>query len=235
MLAVLPKPPTQVNGSVRMPPHPSSSPVTPNPRALYPKIVQTLDWGIISSARQKASQRLVRSCGVNKVAKLIFSIFFQSLPAHSNAMKRIFFLIKFFDNPDHADDFVRGRIFANSLSRFKQIEGDDRSGRVDRNEGTSAWFQPDKGGRLIINGMDISDDLAGPLQIQMNWLNPLNIFCIHAAHSGDLDLANFSNDNIDTLRQELTITDECMSLDKHAVAVKRNEWLSCRAWTRQSL
>lgn len=108
-------------------------------------------------------------------------------------MKRIFFLVRFFDNPDHADDFVRGRIFANSLSRFKQIEGDDRSGRMDRNEGTAASFQPDKGGRLVINGMDISDDLAGPLQIQMSWLNPINIFCIHAVHSGDLNLVNLSN------------------------------------------
>ena len=135
-------------------------------------------------------------------------------------MKRIFFLFKFFDNPDHADDFVRGRIFANSLSRFKQIEGDDRSGRMDRNEGTSAWFQPDKGGRLVINGMDISDDLAGPLQIQMSWLNPLNIFCIHAVHSGDLNLVNLSNDNIETLRQELKFPDACLSLGKHAVIVR---------------
>ena len=135
-------------------------------------------------------------------------------------MKRIFFLVKFFDNPDHADDFVRGRIFANSLSRFKQIERDDHSGRMDRDEGTSAWFQPNKGGRLIINGMDISDDLAGPLQIQMSWLNPLNIFCIHAAHSGNLDLANLSNDNIETLRQQLIVPDACFSLGKHAVIVK---------------
>ena len=135
-------------------------------------------------------------------------------------MKNIFFLVKFFDNPDHADDFVRGRIFANSLSRFKQIEGGDRSGRIDRNEGTSAWLQPHKGARLTINNMDISDDLAGPLQIQMSWLNHLNIFCIHAAHSGDLDLANLSNDNIETLRQELTIPDACFSLGKHAVIVR---------------
>ena len=30
-------------------------------------------------------------------------------------MKNIFFLVKFFDNPNHADDFVHGRIFANRL------------------------------------------------------------------------------------------------------------------------
>ena len=54
----------------------------------------------------------------------------------------------------------------------------------------------------------------------MDWLNHLNVFCVHAAHSGDLDLASLSNDSIESLRQELTIPDECSSLGKYAVVVK---------------
>ena len=133
-------------------------------------------------------------------------------------MKTTFFLVKFFDNPTYANDFVHGRIFANRLSRFKKAEGSDESGRMDRHEGTIAWLQPGKC-RLTLNGMDMSDDLAGPLQAQMAWLNHLNVFCVHAAHSGDLDLASLSNDNVDALRQELTIPAECLSLGKYAVVI----------------
>ena len=134
-----------------------------------------------------------------------------------------FFLVKFFNNPTYANDFVHGRIFANRLSWFKKAEDSDESARMDRDEGTTAWMQPGECRATLSNGMDsmdISDDLAAPLQIQMNWLNHLNVFCVHAAHSGDLDLESLSNDNVDALRQELTIPDRCLSLGKYAVVVK---------------
>ena len=132
-------------------------------------------------------------------------------------MATVFFLVKFFDNLNHADDFVHGRIFANRLSRFKKVEDSDKSGRMDRHEGTIGWMQPGEC-CLTLNGMDMSDDLAGPVQIQKNWLNHLNVFCVYAAHSGDLNLASLSN--IESLRQELTIPDECSALGKYAVVVK---------------
>ena len=135
-------------------------------------------------------------------------------------MKRIIFLlVKFFDASDHAEKFVRGQIFARRLSAFKKDEDGDESGRMDRHEGTTGWLQPENI-RLTINGMDLSDDLAGPLQIQAGWLNDLNVFCLHAAHTGDLDLASLSNDNIEILRQKLTIPDECFLLGKYAVVVR---------------
>ena len=134
-------------------------------------------------------------------------------------MKTVLFLVKFFDNPDYAEDFVNGRIFANRLSKFKQAENGDESGRMDRHEGTTDWLQPGNI-RLTINGMDMSDDLAGPLEIQAGWLNHLNVFCLHAAHTGDLDLASLSNDNIEILRQKLTIPDGCLLLGKYAVVVR---------------
>ena len=133
-------------------------------------------------------------------------------------MKMVYFLVKFFKEKKHADDFVRGRIYVNRLSRFKKVEDDDGSGRVDRYEGTIAWMQPGETG-LVINGMDLSEDLAGPLLVQKDWLNHLNVYCIHAGHSGDLDLSSLSNDNIAALQQELTIHDRCLSLGKYAVVV----------------
>lgn len=133
-------------------------------------------------------------------------------------MNTIFFLVKFFNNPNYADDFVHGRVFSRRLADFKKNENDDNSGRIDRNEGTTAWLQPGKG-QLTLNGMHVSDDLAGPVQIQEDWLNHLHVFCAHAGHSGELDLSNLSNNNSQALQQELTIDDRCLSLGSHAVIV----------------
>ena len=130
-----------------------------------------------------------------------------------------YFLVKFFDNEVYARDFVNGRVYANTLATFKALEGIDDSGRADRHEGTIAWLQPGHG-RLEINGMDITDDLAGPTQLQKSWLDYLHVFCLHAAHSGSLDLAKVSNVNIEELRRQLIIPDECRALGKHAVVVK---------------
>lgn len=134
-------------------------------------------------------------------------------------MNTIFFLIKFFNKPAHADAFVHGHVYANRLFKFKKAEHADASGRMDRHEGTVAWLQPGKT-RLTINGMDVSEDLDGPVQVQKNWLNHLNVFCIHASHTGDLDLASLSNDDIEAFRQELMIPNGCLSLGKYAVVVK---------------
>ena len=134
------------------------------------------------------------------------------------AVSAIFFLVKFFDNEVYARDFVNGRIYANTLATFKALEGIDNSGRADRHEGTIAWLQPDQG-RLEINGMDITGDLAGPTQLQKNWLDHLHVFWLHAVHSGSLDIANVSNENIEELRQQFIIPDECRALGKHAVVV----------------
>ena len=133
-------------------------------------------------------------------------------------MSVIFFFVKFFDNDAHAKEFVKGRVYANTLATFKALEGTDDSGRADRHEGTIAWLQPGQG-CLEINGMDISDDLAGPIQLQRSWLDNLNVFCLHAAHTGSLDMAKVSNENIEVLRKQLTIPDECRALGKHTVVV----------------
>ena len=133
-------------------------------------------------------------------------------------MSVIFFLVKFFDDDAHAEDFVRGRVYANTLKLFKTLEGTDDSERADRHEGTIAWLQPGQG-QFELNGMDITDDLAGPVQFQRSWLDHLHIFCMHAVHSGELDMATLSNENIGELQEQLLIPDECRGLGDHAVVV----------------
>ena len=102
------------------------------------------------------------------------------------------------------------------------MEGSDDSGRADQNEGTTLWLEPGSV-NIVLNDMDLSNDLAGPLQIQMDWLNYLHLFCMHAAHTGALDVDALSNENIEVLRQELLVPVDCSRLGEHAVVVKGYE------------
>ena len=134
-------------------------------------------------------------------------------------MNTIFFLVKFFREVNHVADFIDGKIFCNTVSTFKKIEGNGDLGRGDKNEWTNVWLQPGSA-RVEINGIDLTEDLAGPLQVQMNWLDYLHVFCMHAVHTGDLDLANLSNESMEVLRRELMIPDDCLKLGDYAVVVK---------------
>ena len=133
-------------------------------------------------------------------------------------MSTIFFLVKFCDKKSYADDLLQGKVYFNRLSNFKENKLSETYGRLDRYEGATAWLQPGNL-RLELNGMDLSDDLAGPLTVQMNWLNYLHIFCMHAAYSSNLDMAELDNIDIEDLRRELTIPNDCFSLGEHAVVV----------------
>ena len=133
--------------------------------------------------------------------------------------KIILFLVKFFSKKKHACDFMQGKVYANRLSYFKDIEGRDNSGRADRHEGVIGWFQPNQG-RFTINEMDITGDLAGPIEMQREWLNYRNLFCVHAAHTGDIDMGNLSDHNIEGLRQQLKLSEDCLKLGRFAVVIK---------------
>ena len=105
----------------------------------------------------------------------------------------VFMLVKFFERPTYAADFVSGKLFCNTVGSFKAREDPGNSGRVDRNEGTIAWLQPGQG-RFELNGIDLTPDLAEPLQIQRSWLDYLHLFCVHAVHAGTFNLKNLSNE-----------------------------------------
>ncbi|EME0812588.1 hypothetical protein VXJ15_004292 [Vibrio vulnificus] len=130
--------------------------------------------------------------------------------------KTIFYLVKIFDELTYAEQFVGGKLFANSLSYFRRLE-DSEANRGDSHEGVVTWIQPEKA-NLEIYGIPVPQgDLAGPISVKMNWHDSLNVFCIYAAHSGNFN--TITSDNIADFRKHLEIPDECLKLGKHAVVI----------------
>ena len=129
----------------------------------------------------------------------------------------IFFLCKFFDNPDHASNFMNGRLYANKLSYFQNLEEPDRARRGDRHEGIVAWGQPGII-KVEINGHDLSNDLAAPAWLSSDRLREFNVVCMHAGHvesSGTRPLEDLCQ-----IRKRLLIPEECKKFGQIAVAIK---------------
>ena len=134
-------------------------------------------------------------------------------------MSMVLFLVKFFKEEAHAADFLAGKIYCNTLGTFRKMEEDSDSARSDSNEGTTMWLQSSTVRITIDNEMDISADLAAPVQMQMHWLDELNIFCMYAGHTDRSDVRYSTNMDAETLRQELEIPEACFALGDHAVVV----------------
>ena len=76
-------------------------------------------------------------------------------------LQKILFFVKFLSSDERVESLLRGKLYAQRLSCFKQSDDGTASGRLDRHEGTSSWMQPGSY-RLEINGWDMTPDLAGP-------------------------------------------------------------------------
>ena len=128
-----------------------------------------------------------------------------------------FFLVKFFEKEQYATDFIRGRLYCNRVSWFKSLEAEENSGRADNSEGVVGLFSPEDTS-VIIDGQNLSKDLAAPGQIQDRSLDDYHLFCLYRGHSGDLEPGGL-HDNIDGLKRQLMIPTAALSLGKYAVFI----------------
>ena len=140
------------------------------------------------------------------------------IPGSRTSPAHILWFIKFLEKEVHVKDLLDGKLYANRLSWFKRRESRERSGRSDQNEGTSSWMQPGRV-EVVINGWNMTPDLAGPVQTQPNWLDSLNIFCMHAVHDGGNSEAWSDDRNIEDLRQQLLVPERCLQLGRYAVVI----------------
>ena len=134
-------------------------------------------------------------------------------------MPTTFLLVKFFDTPDHADAFENGLVYMNRLGYFKTIENEYQDSPAAK-IGMRALQDGSNQAKefLDINGVRIQD---AQIQIQKHWLDDLHVFCMHAMHSGDLDLDRLAATNdVERLRRQLRVPPQCVALGNNAVVIK---------------
>ena len=127
----------------------------------------------------------------------------------------IFFFVKVFEKEDYLNDFLDGKLFMNTLAYFKNMEEKEVSNRGDKHEAVIGWYQPNKI-TVKVNDLEIKD-LAGPLSIQMDHHENLNVFCLYAAHSGEFDCV--TEETLPLLKEQLKISEECSKLGGFSVMV----------------
>src|SRR5262245_4101784 len=120
-------------------------------------------------------------------------------------MPMILFYVKFFEKLQYAEDFLAGRLWMNDLGFFKRLE--DASGRADRFEAPSSWYQPEQVEMRFGDLCIPSADLAGPVSIQFNSHDNTNLFCLYAGTSGPFD--TISDENIEAIRDSLPVPARC--------------------------
>ena len=136
----------------------------------------------------------------------------------------IFFLVKVFEQEAHAHDFVNGTMFANRLSHFKKLEGDE--GRGDEHEGA---IMPQREGLILtlkatnqdtgeVDEITITeDDLAAPVIMVPEWFEHINVYCMYAGHSGSFE--SVSDDNLLDFKKQVELPEDCTNLGDHAVVI----------------
>lgn len=146
---------------------------------------------------------------------------------------RIYLLIKVFDKEEYADAFINeGQMFCRTLGDFKRIE--DGGLRGDVYEGVTDWHQP-HGIKVTISyknrdGAEHSfplTDLAGPLVVQNNGYDMLNLYCMYAVKVEEFEESYESEEErvrvvekVNTLLKERsTLSEKVHSLGDFAVVV----------------
>jgi len=147
--------------------------------------------------------------------------------------KNILLLIKIFNKEEYADAFIeKGELFCRTLGDFKKC--DDNDGRRDKFEAVTHCFQPDQV-NFVINFKDIDgakkslpiEKLDGPIFIQNNCYDRLNLFCMYAVISPFFEetyeteeerIAAIQKINA-MLKEVCTLSHEALSLGPFAVVV----------------
>ena len=137
----------------------------------------------------------------------------------------IVFLAKAFSDPQHAEDLIKGQLYANTLRYFRNIEGDPTRG--DPEEGA---MMPQLEGLAIeltstnpttgeVDRITVTkDDLAAPPVIRPRWFEHVNLFCMYAARTGQF--TTISEQNITNFQKQLEMPKDCHRFGHHAVLIK---------------
>lgn len=146
---------------------------------------------------------------------------------------RLFCFVKFFEEEAWADDFMKGRLYCNTLQYFKDLE-QNGNGRGDPYEGAVALIQPKHAViKISFNDEKMKDftidqkDIVGPVVVQSYDNLSHNVYCLYAIYveGGDDE---FSDENltpdkfakrVDLVKGKFKLHDDCFGMGKHAVLI----------------
>lgn len=124
----------------------------------------------------------------------------------------LFFFVKFSAKERYARDFLGGRLYANTVRYFRELESE---GRGDKYEGLVGWFQPSRG-TLAIDGRDLTPSLAGPVGFSRDDILSHHLFCLYCGHTAGIS-PDASDEEVKA-RMQLSVRPD--DLGEYAVLVR---------------
>ena len=135
----------------------------------------------------------------------------------------IFFLAKFFGDEQHAEQFLRGSIYANRLAYFRNLEGEGN--RADAYEGVGL-MRGDIELSVSINGSQTERivvperELAGPIEVRMDWTE--HVTCSACMLRIVATTATYLLAGLTSFKKEqIEIPKECLDFGEHAVLITK--------------
>jgi hypothetical protein len=138
----------------------------------------------------------------------------------------IWYFIKFFAQEEHADAFMKGSLYLNTLAYFKKLESECDDGRMDATEAVAMWWQPhDFIMNLNVPGIGATEinskDLAGPVSAAFEYHDYLHLYCLYAVHTTGFECVDgkidYAPEDAEELRRQLTIDERCLKFGSFAV------------------
>ncbi len=94
-------------------------------------------------------------------------------------MATIYAYVKIYEKMENSQDFMKGKLFMNTIRAFKDHRDESGELRGDGCEGIIAWHQPESI-KVMISGHKIpSSDIALPIPVHSNEVLRKNAFCIY--------------------------------------------------------
>lgn len=133
-------------------------------------------------------------------------------------MSTIFAFVKLFEKKEHAESFIKGTLFMNTIRSFKEYKDESGELRGDEYEGIVALYQPKQLSEIKFGEVSISaSELAAPIVVHGNELLDCNVFCIYSLNSRGY--ASVSSDTLSDFKRTLEIHESCFGLGKYCVVI----------------
>jgi hypothetical protein len=149
----------------------------------------------------------------------------------------IWYLIKFFEREEHADNFLKGQLRLNRLVKFREMEEEAcTDGRGDHTEAVAIWLQPnDIIIELTIPGVGNTTitkaDLAAPVAMRYSDYDYHHVLCMYAVYTKGFKPSQdgrfeLNHEQAAEFRKQVSIDERCFKMGPFAVVSPARPFLN---------